>query len=139
MSTSAKAMTLQAAHFTQIINHLDQQYPLEACGFVAGEKGTSTWVYPIENILKSPTRFEMNPQQQIKAMIEIDEKNLALLAIYHSHPNGPAVPSPTDIQANHYSECYQLIFSRKNTKWNANGFIITENKYDRIALNILKL
>ena len=32
-----------------------------------------------------------------------------LLAIYHSHPNGPEYPSPTDLEEDYYPDVIKLI------------------------------
>lgn len=75
------------------------------------ELGRVTAVYPIENNLHSPTAYQMNPQQQLKAMLELEANGWQMLAIYHSHPNGPETPSLTDIQQTTYPEALSLIVS----------------------------
>ena len=75
------------------------------------EMGRITAVYPIENSLHSPTAYRMNPQQQLKAMLELEANDWQLLAIYHSHPHGPETPSPTDIQQAYYPEALTMIVS----------------------------
>ncbi|EOR94877.1 Mov34/MPN/PAD-1 [Arcticibacter svalbardensis MN12-7] len=42
--------------------------------------------------------FKINPYDYMKAEQYAEENNLALLGIYHSHPNQPALPSPDDKQ-----------------------------------------
>ena len=54
--------------------HLQAEYPLEGCGLLAGNGRFSTQIYCIDNILRSPVAYEMDPQQQINAMLEFEER-----------------------------------------------------------------
>ncbi len=42
-------------------------------------------------------------------MIDFEDAGLELLAIYHSHPRGPATPSETDVARAFYPEAIYLI------------------------------
>ena len=95
-----------------MLNHLQACYPLEGCGLLAGdEAGTVTAVYPIDNILQSPTAYEMDPQQQIQVMLTLEAADWQMLALYHSHPQGPEQPSTTDIAQAYYPEALHIIVS----------------------------
>ena len=94
-----------------ILAHIQAAYPLEACGLLAGRGDCISHLYMIENILHSPTAFEMDPRQQIQAMIDAEDQGLELLALYHSHPTGPQTPSKTDVARAYYPELIQLIIS----------------------------
>jgi proteasome lid subunit RPN8/RPN11 len=94
-----------------MLDHVRAHYPEEACGLVAGRDGRATAVYPIDNIHRSPVLYEMDPLQQIRAMIDLEAAGDDLLAIFHSHPAGPARPSPTDVAQAHYPDALQVIIS----------------------------
>ena len=57
----------------------------------------------------------MEPKQQVAAMKTMRESGEELFAIYHSHPNAPAIPSARDIEQAAYPDAYYLIISL-NTK-----------------------
>jgi len=97
--------------FDAVIAHLASVYPMEGCGLLAGEDGRVQSYYPIDNRLKSATAFEMEPAQLIAAFMAFEGAGHRLLAIYHSHPNGPALPSATDIVQANYPEAVQIIVS----------------------------
>ena len=108
-------LTIERPFLNQILEHLQNCYPREGCGLVAGnEMGQVTNVYPIDNILQSPTAFQMEPRQQIKAILNLEEQGWQMAAIYHSHPLGPEQPSISDIQQAHYPETLTMIVSLKN-------------------------
>lgn len=105
-------LTIERPFLNQIVDHLQACYPLEGCGLLAGdERGRVTAVYPITNILHSPTAYEMDPAQQLQAMLDLEAAGWQIFAIYHSHPQGPETPSPTDIALAFYPEATYIIVS----------------------------
>lgn len=98
-----------------MLAHLTSCLPEEACGLVsgtiAGGHGHAVRLFPIENRLHSPVAYEMDPLQQIQAMIEIENEGMEMAAIYHSHPDGPARPSWTDVTQAYYPEAATIIVS----------------------------
>jgi len=90
--------------------HILERVPEEACGLVAGTGGCSRVVFEVENILQSPVRFRMEAGQQIRAFLEIEKSGMDLLAIYHSHPQGPDQPSTTDLEEFAYPGTPYLIW-----------------------------
>ncbi|MCA9900125.1 MAG: M67 family metallopeptidase [Ardenticatenaceae bacterium] len=113
--TFTTMFVIERPFLNQILNHLQDCYPEEGCGLVAGdEMGRVTAVYPIENSLRSPTAFQMNPQQQLQTMLALEANGWQLLAIYHSHPHGPETPSVTDVQQAYYPDALSMIVSLAN-------------------------
>lgn len=134
------ALVMSRNCFSQIVRHVQDQYPLEACGMLAGSGEAVTEVIPVENILRSPTAFEMEPRQQVRAMLDLEARGLQLLAIYHSHPGGPQVPSPTDVAKAYYPETIQLIVSLAQPAHPvARAFTIVNGRIDEVALRIEQL
>jgi proteasome lid subunit RPN8/RPN11 len=99
-------------HLSQITAHLESCLPEEACGLVGGLGEQARLILPVENELHSPVRFFMRPIDQFKAMERIDAGGLELVGIFHSHPNGPGHPSPTDLAEFFYPGTLALIASR---------------------------
>jgi proteasome lid subunit RPN8/RPN11 len=110
----AVMLNIKREHFEAMIAHLQAVYPLEGCGLLAGNGRFSTQIYGIDNILRSPVAYEMDPHQQINAMLEFEARGDSMLAIFHSHPTGPQTPSETDIRQAYYPEAIYLIISLEN-------------------------
>ena len=93
-------MTLRVAAqaYSGMVEHCRKEYPNEACGYLAGLEGRVTTAFPIRNDAASPTWYEMNPADQLKAQREIRQGGLEHLAVYHSHVATEAYPSPRDIE-----------------------------------------
>lgn len=72
-------------------------HPLEACGLLLGQGATITRVQITANCAAEPARhFEIDPAALIAAHRAARAGGPALLGYFHSHPAGPAAPSPTD-------------------------------------------
>jgi proteasome lid subunit RPN8/RPN11 len=133
----SQTLSIHRQHWEQMLEHVTSQIPLEACGLVAGQGGLSREVFQIANVLSSPVRFRMHPEQQIKVLLKLDELGWDLLGIYHSHPNGPPVPSPTDIAESAYPDTVYLIWSRMDGNWTCRGFFIQDGVYREVIINLL--
>lgn len=81
--------------------------------------------------------FRMEPRAQWRAFQRMEIAGLELVGIYHSHPNGPNRPSPTDIAANMYPVA-QIIWFREKARWRARGYIIENGIPFEIHLEIQK-
>lgn len=125
---------LAREHWEQMAEDVARRAPEEACGLVAGREGCSLAVYPVVNALRSAVRFRMDPQQQVKYYLEILERGWDLAAIYHSHPQGPASPSETDLAEAAYPEAVYLIWSFAGNQWICKGFRIDQGQFSEVPV-----
>ena len=110
-------------------------YPEEICGLVSGHDGRAIALYPVENILHSPVAYEMEPLGQVRAMLAIEAAGLDLLAIYHSHPDGPARPSVTDVAQSYYPDSAYIIISLADREApSIRAFMIQEREVQEIPV-----
>lgn len=96
----------------------------EVCGLLAGNGGRIKRLLPIENIHHSPTRFMMDPRQELNAILWMEAHQMDLMAIYHSHPNGPNSLSETDLKEITFPETVYLLLSREGNRWKIKAFSI---------------
>ncbi len=122
--------------------HVSRCLPQEACGLLAGRISPSDnqarilMTIGVPNLLRSPVRFRMSPRAQLRAFHRIEAAGLELVGIYHSHPNGPSVPSPTDLAEAAYP-VITLLWSRQDGKWQLHGFRLEAKKHVEISLQIV--
>jgi proteasome lid subunit RPN8/RPN11 len=95
----------------QILRQMREGFPNETCGVIASKNGIAQKVYPIRNASDSPVHYEMDPQEQLMALLDIEENGWDLGAIYHSHTRTRAYPSATDIGLAAYPDALQIIVS----------------------------
>ncbi len=91
------AIELPSGVWAAMFEHVLACLPEEACGLLGGKGERANLAIPVENQLRSPTRFRMAPVAQLEAMLRLEQLGLDLVAIFHSHPNGPPTPSHTDL------------------------------------------
>jgi proteasome lid subunit RPN8/RPN11 len=111
--------------------------PEEACGLVGGKREQTNCIFPITNELHSPVRFRMLPEEQLKAMLQLEDNGSDLLAVYHSHPSGPDEPSPTDLKEFFYPGTVMIIWFRVQDGWDAKGFEVVADTILPVSLTIL--
>jgi proteasome lid subunit RPN8/RPN11 len=69
--------------------------PREVCGYVVDQGGA--WrLIPVTNVHKEPERFYTMDQHETLGVWE--EGSWEVVGEYHSHPQGPARPSTTDLR-----------------------------------------
>jgi proteasome lid subunit RPN8/RPN11 len=130
-------LIISKKHWQEMLNHVQQNAPLESCGLLAGKNERVERVIFIRNQAQSPVRFVMDPYDQLKAFDWIESNQLDLLGIFHSHPAGPETASATDISEAAY-EVVQLIWSRNQNRWRVRGFWIENGTAAEVPLQILE-
>ncbi len=111
--------------------------PEEACGLVGGNGEQVTRINSITNELHSPVRFRMLPEEQLKALLQLEDSGSDLLAVYHSHPSGPDEPSPTDLKEFFYPGTVMIIWFKVQDGWDAKGYEVVKDSILPVSLTIL--
>jgi [CysO sulfur-carrier protein]-S-L-cysteine hydrolase len=99
-----------------IAAHARREQPNEACGLIVGDRAAIDggrplrWV-PTRNVLASPYRYEIDPDDLLRVTIETDDGGEIIWGIVHSHVASPARPSPTDLRQALYPEALYLLVS----------------------------
>jgi len=119
-----------------MLNHVEQNAPLEACGLLAGKDDRVEKVIVVRNQTQSPVRFVMDPYEQLQALNWIESNELELMGIFHSHPAGPETASATDIAEAAY-DVVHVIWSRTERQWRARGFWVESGVATEVSLQII--
>jgi proteasome lid subunit RPN8/RPN11 len=94
-----------------MVAHCLREAPQECCGILGGLAPRVSSFHPLRNAAASQTRYDADPRDLIDAVVALRQRGAEILAIYHSHPRWPAVPSRTDLQENHYGPVPRIIVS----------------------------
>ncbi len=131
----AAVLYLPAGLAAQIVSHAQQGFPEEVCGLVAGRWGCAMEVYPGRNISPTPrVAYELD-HETVARLIDFEDAGLELVAIYHSHPAGPEVPSEADIARAAYPDAVYLIVSLvEPTHPVLRGFRIVEGRVREVEI-----
>ncbi len=110
------------SHYEALRRHGEQTYPYECCGVLLGrsEDGERvvTSIARCENTRQdSPqNRYHIDPQELIRILREGRERQEDIIGFYHSHPDHPALWSPTDLAEAHWFGCSYVITSVEKGK-----------------------
>lgn len=106
-------MTLTDAVRQAAIEHSEAEYPREACGLVIIQRGRQVYV-PCRNLALDQDQFIIDPEDYAAA----DQRG-EVIAVVHSHPNLPPIPSQADRVACEASGLAWHIFSPHTGEWGA--------------------
>jgi proteasome lid subunit RPN8/RPN11 len=84
------------AALDEVVAHARADAPDECCGLLLGVGDVVDEVLRARNIQRSPTRFQIDPEDHFAAIRRARSSGRLVLGAYHSHPRGPRSPSPTD-------------------------------------------
>lgn len=122
-----------------IYGHAEAERPNECCGFLIGHVrdvvGDVVDSIPIANELRSPIAYRTETRSLFAAYRILRDRHLELIAVYHSHPIHPAIPSRRDREEWTYGDTACAIVGRINgtpelRAWQLYGDRATEIELD---------
>jgi proteasome lid subunit RPN8/RPN11 len=113
------ALHLSSSDWRQLLDWADSAGNHECCGLLRGEGDRVAAVQLTQNVAADPTRhFEIDPAALFSTNKDVRSGGIPVLGYFHSHPNGVAVPSATDIaQAAPDGHIWLIIAAGTITAW----------------------
>jgi proteasome lid subunit RPN8/RPN11 len=112
------ALKIRKALLEQLRKHGEQTYPHECCGVLVGEfldggdkKVESVAVCDNTRTDSPQNRYHISPAELIRIQREAALAGHDIVGFYHSHPDGPARWSSTDLDEAHWTGCSYVITS----------------------------
>ncbi len=101
------------AIYAEMIAHVVEGYPNEACGALGSKDGRVVKHYPTSNAAEHPDDFSIiDPEDLLHIYDDIDEYDGEMI-YYHSHSRSEAYPSPRDKEWAKRNKLYYIIFSHQ--------------------------
>ena len=108
-------LKLQTNHFAAIKRHGEDTYPAEGCGLLVGVNTGD--VREVREVFRcanarsdSPqTHYAIEPAEVARIQGQVREQGWEIVGIYHSHPDHPAMWSPTDLEDACWTFCSYVI------------------------------
>jgi len=97
----------------------ENQKPNEACAILFGRKNEVLDIFLTENVDESPINFTISNEQLIEGYRIAEEREMEVIAIFHSHPNSDAYPSSTDKKFMQSNPVIWIIYSGINKNFRA--------------------
>lgn len=98
-------LKLNMAQTEQLHGYINEGYPYETCGLFIGKSTDEEWVVSEVtqaknlNTERAEDRFQLDPKDFMAGDNRAREIGEDIIGIWHSHPDHPAAPSPTDLES----------------------------------------
>ena len=122
--------------YAQMVDQARAEAPIEACGMLAGAEGKVSKLYRMTNADAANDHFMMTPEEQFAVVKDIRAEGLAMLAIYHSHPESPARPSEEDIRLALTAGVICVIVSLVDETPVVKGFLIDNGSVTEVPVTV---
>jgi proteasome lid subunit RPN8/RPN11 len=119
-----------------IVAHAREDAPNECCGMVAAQDGRAVAVHRATNAAASPLRYEIDPQDQFRIEMAIDDAGLDLGAIYHSHTRSAPYPSQTDVNLAFHPHALYVIVGVATEEPEIKAFRIVDASVEEVELTV---
>ena len=94
-------LALPEALRAQMLAAARAAHPAECCGLIIGARNgedfAATALHEARNLADRADRFEIDPADHFAALKAARAAGARVIGCYHSHPNGVAQPSATDL------------------------------------------
>jgi proteasome lid subunit RPN8/RPN11 len=120
-----------------IADHAIRDRPLECCGLLVGRDRTVIAAVPMRNVAASSTRFRIDDREHIglRRALRLISPPAHVIGVYHSHPMGPARPSPTDLADAHYPDWLYVIAGFVDSRVRVRGFMLEAGRMWPVRLS----
>ena len=98
-----------------LLAHARRARPKECCGFLVGRGKRVIFTLAMTNIEPGHTRYRIDDRAHValRRILRDTTPPLAIIGVYHSHPAGKALPSPTDLAESMYPDWTYIIVGLK--------------------------
>jgi proteasome lid subunit RPN8/RPN11 len=119
-----------------IIAHARRERPRECCGLLVGRGRRVSFAVAATNVEASETRFRLDDREHLtlRRVLRAFQPPLAIIGVYHSHPNGDAWPSETDVAEAAYPAWLYVIVGLKTTRAAVGAFRLRNGRILRVTL-----
>ena len=93
--------------------HAQASAPRECCGVLLGTPDRIVDNVRAVNLAPGHTGFELDPRDHFRAIRDARSRELEVIGFYHSHPQTPAYPSPTDMAESGFADALHLIAGKR--------------------------
>jgi [CysO sulfur-carrier protein]-S-L-cysteine hydrolase len=131
-------LAIPADILSAMIAHCVMDAPLECCGILGGVAPMVSLFYPLANDERSETTYNADPRDLIRTVQDLRAREGEIVAIYHSHPRWPAVPSQTDLRANHYGDVPRIIISLLGETPEVRVWRLEPDRYEELNWKVVR-
>lgn len=113
VANSQLVVCIPKAIYDEMVAHVVEGYPNEACGALGSKEGRVVKHYPTANAAEQPDDFSIiDPHDLLEIFDDIDTYDGEMI-YYHSHPISEAYPSRRDKDWAKSNQLLYIIFSHR--------------------------
>jgi proteasome lid subunit RPN8/RPN11 len=120
VGTIRSVIEISRAAYAEMVSQALDEYPLEACGLIAGPPNSSGGAgdraavfYPCTNVAESARVYTIDPKGHLRAEMDAEDRDYEINGVVHSHTHSEPYPSPTDVAAAPDPSWHYVIVSLK--------------------------
>ncbi|MFN7064863.1 MAG: Mov34/MPN/PAD-1 family protein [Aquificaceae bacterium] len=128
-------LRIKASALQRIIEQAQRDYPYETCGLFLGKvDGSLRTVFgafetPNKNLERKHDRYEIAPEDYLRAEKKAKEFCLEIVGVYHSHPDHPDRPSQFDQERAFEGFSYMILSVSKGKVVSYRSWELVDGKF----------
>ena len=133
-------LVLPAALKAQIEAEAKTAFPRECCGLIEGVVSGDVFkvhaLHPARNDAAAPDRFDIAPEDHLRALRTARGNGHDLIGCYHSHPNGRLEPSRHDHSGAGEENFIWLIAATDGKTCQVGAFVYRSSIFEPVAFTV---
>ncbi len=127
-------LVIRSGEYESLRRHGEETYPFECCGALLGRFQDGNRF--VEDVIRCSNtradrpqdRYNIDPKELLAIQRQADQRGIAIVGFYHSHPDHPAQWSKTDLAEAHWLSCsYVITAVEKGSAASTNSFVLSGN------------
>lgn len=119
-----------------MLAHARRDRPRECCGLLVGTRARVLAAVPMKNVARGRTRYRVDPAEHVavRRVLRAIAPGISIVGVYHSHPDGRAEPSATDVTKALYPDWIHVIVGLGRRRAETRAFTIVSGHSRPLAL-----
>lgn len=130
-------MRIPQALLDEMVAHAKADAPNECCGILGTRDGEAVAIYRATNVHHSPLKYEIGSQELYRISMALDDDDLEVGVIYHSHTRSAPYPSQTDVNLARYPDAVYVIVGLANGEPEVRAFHIRDGDIADADLEVI--
>jgi proteasome lid subunit RPN8/RPN11 len=130
-------MRIPEAIFDEMVAHARADAPDECCGIIGTRDGEAVAIHRAENVHHSPLKYEIGSQELYRISMALDDEDLEVGIIYHSHTRSDPYPSQTDVNLAKYPDAVYVIVGLAKLEPEVRAFLIRDGDIADAELDVI--
>lgn len=119
----------------ELIGESRQALPDEACGILLGHHGVVRQLVAMTNQARRPQdHFALDPLEYMHAERDAGQRGFDVIGVWHSHPDGAAVPSESDRRAAWPGWLYVIVGTPDSAQPDIRGWRLSGSRFQEEVL-----